>query len=143
MLRFYRFGKHPPDHKEPFLLGSCFGLVAAVRHSIAKGGSLKLTWLLLAGGTGITPMLQLVRHITRDPDDSTEMSLLFANQSEDDILLKNELEEVAKTHPTQFKLWYTVDRPQEGNFFVKNLTCFRYFNFYLISLWNLVTYSVL
>jgi len=29
-------------------------------------------------------------------------------------LLKDELEEVAKTHPAQFKLWYTVDRPQEG-----------------------------
>jgi cytochrome-b5 reductase len=70
---------------------------------------------LLTGGTGITPMLQLVRHITRDPDDNTEMALLFANQSEDDILLKNELEEVAKTHPSQFKLWYTVDRPSEGN----------------------------
>jgi len=69
---------------------------------------------MIAGGTGITPMLQLIRHITRDPDDSTEVSLLFANQSENDILLKDELEEVAKTHPAQFKLWYTVDRPQEG-----------------------------
>ncbi|KAJ9584177.1 hypothetical protein L9F63_021474 [Diploptera punctata] len=68
----------------------------------------------IAGGTGITPMLQLVRHITRDPNDHTEMSLLFANQSENDILLKNELEEVAKSHPNQFKLWYTVDKPSEG-----------------------------
>jgi cytochrome-b5 reductase len=48
------------------------------------------------------------------------MSLLFANQSEDDILLKDELEEVAKTHPTQFKLWYTVDRPQEGKAFMRS-----------------------
>ena len=75
-------------------------------------------------------MLQLIRHITRDPDDNTEMSLLFANQSENDILLKNELEEVAKTHPAQFKLWYTVDRPQEGKVFVRNLTCSK-FNFSL------------
>jgi len=74
-------------------------------------------------------MLQLIRHITRDPDDSTEVSLLFANQSENDILLKDELEEVAKTHPAQFKLWYTVDRPQEGKVFVRNLTYFKYFNF--------------
>lgn len=68
---------------------------------------------MIAGGTGITPMLQLIRHITRDPKDNTQMALLFANQSEEDILLKNELEEVAKKHPTQFKLWYTVDRPTE------------------------------
>jgi hypothetical protein len=78
-------------------------------------------------------MLQLIRHITRDPDDSTEMSLVFANQSENDILLKDELEEVAKAHPAQFKLWYTVDRPQEGKVFVRSLTCFKYFNFLSVS----------
>ncbi|XP_066999551.1 NADH-cytochrome b5 reductase 2 isoform X2 [Anabrus simplex] len=69
---------------------------------------------MIAGGTGITPMLQLIRHITRNPKDTTQMALLFANQSEEDILLKKELEEVAKKHPSQFKLWYTVDRPTEA-----------------------------
>ncbi|XP_071452703.1 NADH-cytochrome b5 reductase 2-like isoform X1 [Hetaerina americana] len=69
---------------------------------------------MIAGGTGITPMLQLIRHITHDPDDKTELSLLFANQTEQDILVREELEEVLKSHPDQFKLWYTVDRPTEG-----------------------------
>ncbi|KAK7864189.1 hypothetical protein R5R35_004100 [Gryllus longicercus] len=69
---------------------------------------------MIAGGTGITPMLQLIRHITRDSSDRTEMALIFANQSEDDILLKKELEEVQKNHPSQFKLWYTVDRPTDS-----------------------------
>jgi cytochrome-b5 reductase len=78
--------------------------------------SLIVPWL--AGGTGITPMLQLIRHITRDPDDDTQMALLFANQTEDDILLRNELEEVVASHPDQFRLWYTVDRQKEGSLFV-------------------------
>ncbi|KAF5298586.1 hypothetical protein FQR65_LT09681 [Abscondita terminalis] len=69
---------------------------------------------MIAGGTGITPMLQLIRHITKDPTDSTELSLLFANQSENDILVRKELEEVAKKHPDQFKLWYTLDNTPEG-----------------------------
>ncbi|RZF38823.1 hypothetical protein LSTR_LSTR000526 [Laodelphax striatellus] len=69
---------------------------------------------MIAGGTGITPMLQLVRYITKDPHDDTKMSLLFANQTEEDILLRPELEEVSAKHPEQFKLWYTVDRPTEG-----------------------------
>ncbi|KAF4528375.1 hypothetical protein B566_EDAN016909 [Ephemera danica] len=69
---------------------------------------------MIAGGTGITPMLQLIRHITRDPEDHTKMALLFANQSENDILLRNELEEVANNYPEQFKLWYTVDHETEG-----------------------------
>ncbi|XP_064156236.1 NADH-cytochrome b5 reductase 1-like isoform X4 [Anguilla rostrata] len=35
---------------------------------------------LIAGGTGITPMLQLVRAIIKNPTDKTCCSLLFANQ---------------------------------------------------------------
>lgn len=59
-------------------------------------------------------MLQLVRHITSDPNDQTELSLLFANQTEKDILVQKELEECARNHPQQFKLWYTLDTPPEG-----------------------------
>ncbi|KAI4564311.1 hypothetical protein MJT46_010109 [Ovis ammon polii x Ovis aries] len=62
-------------------------------------------------GSGITPMLQLIRCVTRRPSDKTVMSLIFANQTEEDILMRNELEEVARTHPMQFNLWYTLDRP--------------------------------
>jgi len=69
---------------------------------------------MIAGGTGITPMLQLVRAVFRDSEDKTCLSLLLANQSEDDILLRKELEDVEKEHPDRFKLWYTVDRPNEG-----------------------------
>ncbi|XP_066439380.1 NADH-cytochrome b5 reductase 2 [Eleutherodactylus coqui] len=69
---------------------------------------------MLAGGTGITPMLQLIRHITRDPHDDTKCYLIFANQTEDDILLRSELEDVVKSHPDQFKVFYTLDRPPQG-----------------------------
>lgn len=64
---------------------------------------------LIAGGTGITPMLQLARQILKDPEDKTEVSLLFANQTENDILLRPELEDIATDN--QFKLWYTLDKP--------------------------------
>ncbi|XP_070687042.1 NADH-cytochrome b5 reductase 2 [Pempheris klunzingeri] len=66
---------------------------------------------MIAGGTGITPMLQLVRSITADPTDNTKCSLIFANQTEKDILLREELEEVERKHPDKVKLWFTLDRP--------------------------------
>merc|ERR1712154_387433 len=69
---------------------------------------------MIAGGTGITPMLQIIRAVFRDPEDRTQLSLLLANQTEEDILLRKELEEVQQSHPERFKLWYTVDRPAEG-----------------------------
>lgn len=72
---------------------------------------------LIAGGVGITPILQLVRHIVKDPTDKTNLALLFANQTEDDILVRKELEEVAEKYPDQFKLWYTLDRPGPSKFY--------------------------
>ncbi|KAM9753388.1 NADH-cytochrome b5 reductase 2 [Menidia menidia] len=68
---------------------------------------------MIAGGTGITPMLQLIRRITSDPSDNTKCSLIFANQTEKDILLREELEEVQKSHPDQVKVWYTLDKPPQ------------------------------
>lgn len=83
---------------------------------------------LIAGGVGITPILQLVRHIAKDPNDKTQLSLLFANQTEDDILVRKELEEVAEKYPEQFKLWYTLDRPGPGiHFFFNFKTIFEIF----------------
>lgn len=68
---------------------------------------------LIAGGTGITPMLQIIKAVLKDEDDLTKVSLLFANQTEDDILVRSELEWLAKQHHNNFKLWYTLDRPPE------------------------------
>lgn len=69
---------------------------------------------MIAGGTGITPMLQMARQVFKDPEDRTELWLLFANQTEDDILLRQELEDLQNAHPTRFHLWYTLDRPGAG-----------------------------
>merc|ERR1712000_687322 len=70
--------------------------------------TVKVTHLaMIAGGTGITPMLQIVRHILKTPGDKTKMSLIFANKSEDDILLREELEACAKD--PRFNLWFTID----------------------------------
>lgn len=70
---------------------------------------------LSPGGTGITPMLQLITDVFRNSSDRTELALLFANQSEADILVREELERFQKEFPDRFKLWYTVDRPAEGD----------------------------
>ncbi|XP_051818243.1 NADH-cytochrome b5 reductase 3 isoform X1 [Antechinus flavipes] len=68
---------------------------------------------MIAGGTGITPMLQLIRAIMKDPEDHTVCHLLFANQTEKDILLRPELEELRNQHSARFKLWFTVDKAPE------------------------------
>lgn len=69
---------------------------------------------MIAGGTGITPMLQIIRQVFKDDNDGTLLWLLYANQTESDILLREELEELSNANPERFKLWYTLDRPTEG-----------------------------
>ena len=69
---------------------------------------------LFTGGTGITPMLQLINQVTLCASDNTKVALLFANQTEEDILLRSELEAAKNMFPEKVKLWYTVDRPQDG-----------------------------
>lgn len=69
---------------------------------------------MIAGGTGITPMLQLIRQVLKSEGDSTQLWLLFANQTADDILLRDELDQLAEEHGQQLRVWYTVDRPNEG-----------------------------
>lgn len=67
---------------------------------------------MIAGGTGITPMLQIMHAVLRDePNSSITVSLIYANQSEDDILVRQELEEAVSKYNGRFRLHYTLDRP--------------------------------
>lgn len=69
---------------------------------------------MLAGGTGITPMYQLIRAICEDPRDTTEVSLIYANRSEGDILLREELESFARRYPKNLSVHYLLDTPPES-----------------------------
>ncbi|CDO54300.1 hypothetical protein DV495_000139 [Geotrichum candidum] len=67
---------------------------------------------MIAGGTGIAPMLQVLSTIVRDPHDVTRVSLIFANVTEEDILLKEDIDEIAEKYP-YFKVHYVLNNPPE------------------------------
>ncbi|KAJ2334795.1 hypothetical protein GGI00_001680 [Coemansia sp. RSA 2681] len=64
---------------------------------------------LIAGGSGITPCLQLARSIVENPDDHTKVTLLFANKTAEDIILKDELDAFAERHPGKFTVHYILN----------------------------------
>lgn len=99
---------------------------------------------LIAGGTGITPCWAVLRAVLsegagsgsggNDGNDGeakqppVKLALLYANQTEDDILMREELEALAEQHPDQFSLYYTLDRPPEegwayGKGFIDEAMC--------------------
>eukprot|EP01068_Selenidium_serpulae_P006693 Selendium_serpulae@DN4478_c0_g1_i1.p1 len=65
---------------------------------------------MIAGGSGITPMLQVIAHVVSEKGPEPRISLIYANQSVDDILLKRELDSFALDYPDKFKVHYTVDK---------------------------------
>lgn len=68
---------------------------------------------LIGGGTGITSLLQVMRASFQDPEDRTNISLLFANRSESKILLRGMLDAFAVQFADRFKVHYTVDKAED------------------------------
>ncbi|CAM1505560.1 Fc.00g111970.m01.CDS01 [Cosmosporella sp. VM-42] len=70
---------------------------------------------MIAGGTGITPMLQVMRAIVRGraAGDKTEVDLIFANVTPQDVLLKEDLDALAK-QDAGIRVHYVLDKPPEG-----------------------------
>ena len=69
---------------------------------------------LIGGGSGITPLWQVVDHALSDPKNKTKFTLIFANVSEKDILMREQLDGLAKSHPDNFKVVYVLDKA-DGN----------------------------
>lgn len=54
-------------------------------------------------------MFQILRSILNNPKDNTRVSLIYANKTESDILLRKELDAMANQHPDQFTRTYLVN----------------------------------
>ena len=71
---------------------------------------------MVAGGTGVTPMLQVARALLKDAKaaPTASISLVCANVTEADILCRGELDALAAAHPGRFKVTHTLDEPGAG-----------------------------
>ncbi|ONK62827.1 uncharacterized protein A4U43_C07F8540 [Asparagus officinalis] len=68
---------------------------------------------MLAGGSGITPMFQVARAILENPNDKTNVHLIYANVTFEDILVKEELDGLVKNYPGRFQVYYVLNQPPE------------------------------
>ncbi|CAK5279961.1 unnamed protein product [Mycena citricolor] len=66
---------------------------------------------MIAGGSGITPMYQIINAVLKNPSDSTKLALIYANVSEEDILMRAELDQLAAAHPSRFTVYYVLNTP--------------------------------
>jgi cytochrome-b5 reductase len=66
----------------------------------------------VAGGTGITPMISIIRWILTKRLDA-ELFLVFANKTEADIIFQDEWEQDVRTHPN-FHCIHVLEQPPAG-----------------------------
>lgn len=66
---------------------------------------------MIAGGTGLTPMLQVAQAALRDRADRVTFRLIYANKTEDDILCRDLLDDLEQTSNGRFQVFYTLDFP--------------------------------
>lgn len=66
---------------------------------------------IVVGGSGITPALQILNEIITTPEDLTKVHLIYCNDTENDILLKDELDEINEKYP-HLDVHYIVRYPR-------------------------------
>lgn len=69
---------------------------------------------MICGGTGITPMLQVLAEVFKDTADATRFTLIFGNVTFEDIILKDKLDALATRFPIRFVVHYILDKPPAG-----------------------------
>jgi len=63
---------------------------------------------MIAGGSGITPMLQIIHTVSQDINDSTKLSLIYGNRTIGDIMCRSDIEAIAERN-ANFKSHFMVD----------------------------------
>jgi len=69
---------------------------------------------MISGGTGVTPMLQIINHVLQDKLDPTHVSLLSFTTAVSDFLLKDELEELKEGSNGRFMFQFVCSRAAPG-----------------------------
>jgi nitrate reductase (NAD(P)H) len=69
---------------------------------------------LVVGGSGLTPAYSLIARIFMCDDDKTEVRVVDANKSEDDVLLREELDGFEKNSHGRLKITHVLSHPSDS-----------------------------
>lgn len=69
---------------------------------------------MLAGGTGIAPMIQILRYSMQHPEDKTKFCLLYGCMADSDVLFRDEMNAMAAQHADRFSVVYLLAKPPPG-----------------------------
>jgi nitrate reductase (NAD(P)H) len=70
-------------------------------------------FIMICGGSGITPIFQVLRAILQNEEDRTTCLLLDGNRKEEDILLQSEIEKLVKGRKETARVVFALSKPEE------------------------------
>ncbi|KAK8091060.1 hypothetical protein PG994_000565 [Apiospora phragmitis] len=68
-------------------------------------------FIMICGGSGITPIFQVLRAVMKDAEDPTRCLLLNGNRAEEDVLLRAEMDDLMMGNEHKFSLLHTLSQP--------------------------------
>jgi nitrate reductase (NAD(P)H) len=71
-------------------------------------------FIMICAGSGITPIFQVLRAVLKDPEDETKCLVLDGNRLEEDILCKEDIDELVKGKEERCRLLYSLSKPGDG-----------------------------
>ncbi len=82
--------------------------VAEPKHELQRN------YYLFAAGSGITPILSIIKDII-EQEPKSKVHLLYGNRTEDDIIFKDQLDQIKQKYAGQFEMEYTLSQaPSSG-----------------------------
>jgi len=83
-------------------------------HSELKNTN-KKHYVLFAGGSGITPMMSIIR-TTLLAEPESKLTLFYGNFDEEATIFKKQIDELAKANPTKLTVHYIFEKPKTAGF---------------------------
>lgn len=91
--------------------------LAQGKFKIPASNGQKRSHYFFAGGSGITPIMSMIRHILEEEANSV-IYLLYSNKNEDDIIFYSLLKEIENIYQGQIKIFFTLTN-KNNNLFQK------------------------
>jgi ring-1,2-phenylacetyl-CoA epoxidase subunit PaaE len=79
-------------------------------YSVLSGAN-KKHYVLFAGGSGITPMLSILKSVLYIEKQS-KITLVYANRNEESVIFKNEIDKLSEQYNQQLQVIYIYDESQ-------------------------------
>ncbi|MBS1645765.1 MAG: 2Fe-2S iron-sulfur cluster binding domain-containing protein [Bacteroidetes bacterium] len=76
-------------------------------------GSNKKNYVLFAGGSGITPMMSILKSVLYIEKQST-ITLIYANKNEDSTIFKSEIEKIAEANKDKVQVIFINETPAQA-----------------------------